>query len=377
MGRKVFTLVSSFRPRIAKVHRSQSLDLKFLVKPKKALPITSTGDHPRQILAASEILDLSLGSKERDAMSFVRTAILPFIVRQLLVVSILAALLLPPAPISPRAESVPYGYGLLWQIEAEGAEPSYLLGTMHSNDPQVVALPAPVDDAFAAARSVTLEVIVNEDVREELATSMIMMDGRRLDKILDSERFERVTEIAAIYGLPALAVTFMKPWALAVLFSFPPDEVDRQAAGERPLDEMLQAEAEARSLPLYGLEQAGEQLKWFETMSEPDQLAFLDWVVSQHGQGDRWFGELRRLYLDRDTGGMMNLMAGLDEKAAKTAVFFKDRVIDQRNRLMAERMLPRLNEGGAFVAVGALHLPGQEGILSLLAARGYEVTRIY
>ena len=310
-------------------------------------------------------------------MSFSRNIILPLCLRQLLVITILAVLLLPPALVPPRAESVPYGYGLLWQIEAEGAEPSYLLGTMHSNDPQVVALPTPVDNAFTAARSLTLEVIVNDEVRQQIGTSMIMMDGRRLDSMLDSERFARVTELAAIYGLPAEAVTLMKPWALAVLFSFPPDEVERQAAGEQPLDEMLQAEAEARSLPLYGLEQAGEQLKWFEAMSEPDQLAFLDWIVSQHGQGDRWFGKLRQLYLDRDTGGMMNLLAGLDETAASTAVFFKDRLIDQRNRLMADRMLPRLDEGGAFVAVGALHLPGQEGILSLLAARGYEVTRLY
>jgi hypothetical protein len=44
---------------------------------------------------------------------------------------------------------------------------------------------------------------------------------------------------------------------------------------------------------------------------------------------------------------------------------------------MVERLRPRLAEGGAFVAVGALHLPGEEGILRLLERQGYRVTRLY
>jgi uncharacterized protein YbaP (TraB family) len=41
---------------------------------------------------------------------------------------------------------------------------------------------------------------------------------------------------------------------------------------------------------------------------------------------------------------------------------------------MAERALPFLEEGGAFIAVGALHLPGEAGLVELLRAKGYTVT---
>jgi uncharacterized protein YbaP (TraB family) len=44
---------------------------------------------------------------------------------------------------------------------------------------------------------------------------------------------------------------------------------------------------------------------------------------------------------------------------------------------MVERMDGLLQEGDAFVAVGALHLPGRQGILQLLADRGYRVTRVH
>ena len=56
---------------------------------------------------------------------------------------------------------------------------------------------------------------------------------------------------------------------------------------------------------------------------------------------------------------------------------FLHRFNDARNRVMADRMAARLNRGGAFIAVGALHLPGERGLLSLLSQRGYTVTRVY
>lgn len=56
---------------------------------------------------------------------------------------------------------------------------------------------------------------------------------------------------------------------------------------------------------------------------------------------------------------------------------FVERVVNERNTRMAERMQPRLKEGGTFIAVGALHLFGDRGVLSLLERRGWRVTRVY
>jgi uncharacterized protein YbaP (TraB family) len=56
---------------------------------------------------------------------------------------------------------------------------------------------------------------------------------------------------------------------------------------------------------------------------------------------------------------------------------FVDNLIDRRNLLMVERMAMRLAEGNAFIAVGALHLPGDQGILHLLEQQGYKVRPLY
>lgn len=290
----------------------------------------------------------------------------------------LAFLLLALLPALAAAAPVPNGQGLLWRIEADGRAPSFLLGTMHSTDPAVLDLPAPVAGAFASARSLTVELMIDEAVRADIGRAMLLADGRRLDQIVGAERFGQVARIGQLYGWPAAVVQLMKPWALMTIFGMPPEELARQAAGILPLDQMLQDDAERRGLAVFQLESAEEQFAIFDKMPEADQIAFLDMVVSQHSFVEQQFAELRRLYLARDTGGMMALMrhqaAGSDPELLAS---FEDRLLNRRNRLMAERMAARLQEGGAFVAVGALHLPGETGLVRLLAQAGYRLTALY
>jgi uncharacterized protein YbaP (TraB family) len=51
-------------------------------------------------------------------------------------------------------------------------------------------------------------------------------------------------------------------------------------------------------------------------------------------------------------------------------------MIGARNHRMVERMTKSF-DGGAFVAIGALHLPGEDGVLALLEQRGYAIKRVY
>ncbi|MGH8120685.1 MAG: TraB/GumN family protein, partial [Gammaproteobacteria bacterium] len=58
------------------------------------------------------------------------------------------------------------------------------------------------------------------------------------------------------------------------------------------------------------------------------------------------------------------------------ADLFRELLTD-RNRVMVERMQPILDAGNAFIAIGAMHLPGADGVLSLLAREGYRISAVY
>ena len=279
---------------------------------------------------------------------------------------------------APAGAEMPYGQGLLWQIDGAGPAPSYLFGTMHTADEEVTALAPPVVDALERAQSLSLEVIMTPEARMSLAFAMMLSDGRTLEQVVGPDLFQRAVTAGRPYGFGQDQFRLFKPWAVMTLLSLPPSEVKRQAAGEKALDERLRDAATQRGLALHGLEQIDEQISMFNDMAEADQIAMLDATIAQSDQVEVMFEKMRAAYLDQNPAQIFEMMqaqqTGVDPGLVET---FTERLLDARNERMAERMQPRLAEGGAFVAVGALHLPGEGGILKLLEGQGYQLTRLY
>lgn len=290
----------------------------------------------------------------------------------------LAVLLLLASPRIPGAAERPFGSGLLWRIERAEVAPSHVFGTMHTADRQVVALPRAVKDALDGAGSLVLEIVMTDEVRGELAQAMVLPEGEGLDAIVGPERFERVLEAGARYGMPRQQLRIMEPWALTMFFSLPPSEFQRQAAGGLPLDQVLQDSAQNRGAALYGIETPAEQVAILAELSEPTQLKLLDAAIEANPRIEPIFAAMKTAYLSRDLTALHRLA---DEMAEGTdrdlQKLFLERMVDRRNARMVERLAPRLAEGNAFVAVGALHLSGARGILSLLEKQGYRVSRVY
>jgi hypothetical protein len=135
--------------------------------------------------------------------------------------------------------------------------------------------------------------------------------------------------------------------------------------------------AQQAGKPLHGLETIAEQLEVFEGLPLDDQVALLRDAVEQFASIDGMNDELLAAYKRQDLAAMVAIneaaMATGDQRLAGE---FQRRLIVDRNHRMAGRMEPWLQQGGAFVAVGALHLPGEQGLVSLLRQRGYSVRAV-
>ena len=272
-----------------------------------------------------------------------------------------------------RADLV-HGQGLLWRIDGpRDAAPSYLFGTMHSDDPRVVDLDPAVERAFDEARRYAFELDFRENIQARMSQAMFDRQSPTLREQLGPADWERARAAATGRGLPEKAVLLMDPWALAITLAVPP--VD--PAGT--LDRILFDRAVQRRGPVTGLETPDEQIALFDELPVEDQLDMLRGVLDLHAE-DRiapLFEELRGAWLDGDLEGLMSISAAnpmLPDAADNQA--FERRIIDERNERMAERMQPLVDRGGAFVAVGALHLPGEDGMLRLLEQAGYTVEAV-
>jgi len=146
------------------------------------------------------------------------------------------------------------------------------------------------------------------------------------------------------------------------------------------LDIMLARNAAEQGKPVHQLESLEEQIAVFEGMSEADQVALLRQAVDNYERMPLLVARLVEAYLARDLAGLWRISEESGGEGAETKrlrAVFAHRLLEERNVRMAGRSEARLREGGAFIAVGALHLYGDAGMLSLLEKRGYRVTRVY
>ena len=273
--------------------------------------------------------------------------------------------------ISPLSAESQFKQGVLWKISKAGKH-SYLLGTMHSDDERVTRLPSVVQQAFEQANSFTAEIKMDAESLFKVGQLMLNPSGNKLDQQLDKKDYQLCVRLMNDRGIPEMALRNMKAWAIAITLSLPKN------IGGMVLDMKLYLDAQARGKQLYGLETAEEQMKVFDRLDQQQHVAMLRDVLHQQNNIDVMYKELVDAYLSRD----LHRLQQLDEKYMSKEDealrhFFQHELINKRNQLMFERMRPQLQQGNAFIAVGALHLPGQTGLLQLLHEQGYQLSAIY
>jgi len=277
------------------------------------------------------------------------------------------------APFAARAASESFARGVLWRVTHKGAA-SHVFGTIHDADARLARLPAAVDEAFAPAKSLMLEFVPDPYSAGRFLDAALYEDGRTLEQEIGAEDFDRVAQMLAPAGLPRELVNRLKPWGALVNLRSP------RAPDAATLDDQLVSRARARRLPLFQIEAVEEQIFTFDECPMATQVALLRHSVRHRDELLELEERTLQAYLARDLAGIARLRAEFaarhPEIAAHQAVMEK-RVVADRSVVMAYRMQRELRRGGAFVALGALHLYGRKGVLALLEQDGYRAARVY
>jgi uncharacterized protein YbaP (TraB family) len=262
--------------------------------------------------------------------------------------------------------------GILWKIDNGRSSPSYLLGTVHSDDPRILNLPNPIRRKFDQADSFSAELKMDVMTLLESQGMMMLTDGRTLKDIIGQRRYRQCVKLMQARGMPEMLVQQMKPWAVAAQLNLP------QSQSGIFLDMKLFQEASVSGKAVYGLETMAEQMGVFEGMSEREQIVFLDESIKHASEVPEMIRRILDLYLAGDLTGLKQYSDRMMARnSSQLTEIFQKRLIVDRNQRMVERMQQRLDEGNAFIAVGALHLPGDKGILRLLEQKGYAVRPVY
>ncbi len=260
--------------------------------------------------------------------------------------------------------------GLLWKISKAGSPHSYVFGTIHVSDESIVKLPEEVSGALNQAKTFAMEVVPEPSELMTFASLMYFSDGRKLSDLISEPLFDEVVKLLASYHLPVEAVELLKPWAAFLTMSYPPEF-------GQVLDMQLLEKARQLGVIVIGLESMQEQIDIFNTLTLDQQIKILSDTACHYDMVETDFTKMKSLYIARDLGGLYaySQRYSLSDEEVYNELIKK--ILVDRNYTMTERMQPILETGNAFIAIGAMHLPGEEGVLSLLAKNNYEISLVY
>lgn len=281
-------------------------------------------------------------------------------------------------------KTVPNGEGLLWKIEKPGVQPSYLFGTMHSTDPRLDRQVNRVRPLIARSRSVAVEISelvtpgLKDKASQEIALAGVARSGNALEGLSPQANRSLVETALQARGITPERAQRFETWFLIVALSSPQCERERRALGLISVDEKIGlAGAKAGRNPI-GLEKLEDQIAvlrqiggfnpsiaLIETARRIKQIADMRETMTQAYVGDR-LGELTAL------SRLSEILSGEAPSVASSR--FTRTLLDDRNSVMRDQSKPLIEAGGAFIAVGALHLPGEAGLVSLYRQAGYRVS---
>ncbi|MBE9548839.1 MAG: TraB/GumN family protein [Proteobacteria bacterium] len=262
--------------------------------------------------------------------------------------------------------------GLLWKITSAEGKVGYLFGTIHSEDARVLDFPQVLLDAVKESPIFAMELVPNLPTIGKLMEAMRYQDGTRLEDKIGSELYRQVSVRLSDYGVPGEEVQNLKIWAAAMTLSVPVPETGMF------LDFSLSLRAAAGGATLTALETLEEQVGFLQGLDEKNQIIMLQQVITEFAEMQQQNRQMVDIWLGRD----LNMLAEVSrtqmaEMEPQLAEWFQKKGIDQRNAVMLKRALPLLKQGGIFIAVGALHLPGKAGLIAGIQQAGFKLEAIW
>ena len=265
----------------------------------------------------------------------------------------------------------PLENSLLWEISGNGLDqPSYVFGTIHSADERAFRFGDHVMANLEKCDAVVGEIVIKESFASLTPQALLMEEPNTLKSLTTEEEYEELSAaLKKQLGSGAILTEKMKPFFISALLM----EQSMEVQGKQPkvLDDYLQSEAYKMEKEVLGLETIEEQMAAIDKVSLEKQVEMLlEYIREFDKQSDMWT-TLIEAYEKQDLQAMETLY---EEEGMGSG--FDEALVVERNKTMSDRMEDLMKAKSCFFAIGALHLPGETGVIRSLRAKGYQVNPV-
>ena len=280
----------------------------------------------------------------------------------------------------PIKESGRFTEGVLWKIEKDKEFIGYIFGTIHMNDKRVNQVRKNIIDIFDEMTSFAMESFPSDHYwnpyhgGQMIKGDMTLPRGQTLEDLIGKELYARVEEILLDLGLDKQTILHLKPWAAMRSFAVKADNTE-----DLILDYELLDRAAAQRKDLYQVESIEEFLVTFYAMPQDVQIKLLEFTLNSYAEMRSTINMMLEAYLEEDLLKMYQISTSFipdKPEFEKYRETYLKHVVKDRNVVMEHYMRKPMREKNTFIAIGALHLYGDQGVLALMEKDGYQVTRV-
>ena len=266
------------------------------------------------------------------------------------------------------------GEPALWTLSDEDTT-LHIFGTVHLLRPGLDWRSDALDAALTDADTIVFEADVTSqaaasEMMKFISTEGMLGGGQQLSNLLSDLEKAELQKALDHVGLPLGAIEPMKPWWAAVNLSV----LQIQSEGYDPnsgVEMVIGAEAREADKSFEYLETIDEQLGRLANMPTDVQVDFLISSAESIEEGGEVLDTLVSEWVDGDVNGIGLLMSNPDMMGSDEVY---DALLKARNEIWVGKIEAMLDEPGtSLIAVGAGHLAGDDSVIKLLEAKGYEV----
>ncbi len=260
---------------------------------------------------------------------------------------------------------------LLWEIEGPSIpKGSYLFGTMHLVEKDYFYFPKNLEKIVSKTDLLVMEIagIPNE---AEVLKYITLKEGSLFD-FFTAEQTDSIfvwarSKMGMSEQLFRTSLSKMKPFVLVQLAT------QLQYLGKTESYEMkFQSIAENKKIAQKGLETIEFQMSLFDNLKKSEQAEMVMQEIRDSKKSDAQLKQIQQLYKRQNIDSLyMLIQEGEDMLTFKQSDF-----LEKRNHTWIPKIIEMLHENKCFIAVGAGHLGGKDGIIRLLQKEGYTLTPV-
>jgi uncharacterized protein YbaP (TraB family) len=261
---------------------------------------------------------------------------------------------------------------LLWQVTGKDLKkPTYIFGTMHILCADDATLSNGLKTAIKNCDEIYFEIDMTDMTGMLNAMKFMQMNNdKKLSDLLSTEEYDKVKNYFSKHAsmMPFSMLERFKPMLIGSLI----EENDLPCKSTNGMEFVIMKEAREENKKISGLETAAFQASLFDSIPYKDQALDLVKYIDSSDEYRKMTDTLAQAYKDQD----LNKIELLTSKEDPGTSNYMDLLLYGRNRNWAGLLKNLMPEKSLLIAVGAGHLPGEQGLLNLLRKSGYMVSPV-